>query len=184
MKWLHWLLSILRQHVTLPLPVAVVLVAPDASFNRLPHVFGAVAASEKFWAGVGIKLKVQVVQVASNMLSDDLWFRGHSSLDYYEKGRVPLVVYVFGDAARVYDSKSLGVAYESGVAVVAGNVLLPGGETWLDEIIDHELGHLLMENEQEHEDGTFMGAVLELRNRLVTPAQRTQLRRAAERLME
>ena len=48
----------------------------------------------------------------------------------------------------------------------------------LDEIIGHELGHLLGLG---HEEGTFMATPLELHNRVVTAEQRKILRRGARK---
>ena len=52
----------------------------------------------------------------------------------------------------------------------------PGGDSWLDEVLDHELAHLLGLG---HEEGTFLAAVLELHNRVVTAEQRRLVRAAA-----
>lgn len=168
LKWLdsapnHWPIAL---HLTL---VAVRRVEDLGVTARLE---AAAAESKKFWAAVGIRLRVNVRGLAAEVdptvaLGDTI-----RRLHLYRVGSQPPTVYVLNDSERL-EGKFLGLAYSSGLAVVAGIV-----ETnTLDEIIDHELGHLLLGS--EHEEGTFMAPILELHNRTVTAQQRKALRHGA-----
>jgi hypothetical protein len=154
------------------------VVADDwGNLNRLPHIEQALAASKVFWRVLGIDLRLSIQGLHANIdPTQSVWGPLTQHLHWTLGGQVP-TVFVFSDAPRIQNG-NLGQAFGNGIAVVAGNVLQPGGaETWLDELIDHELGHLLGLG---HEEGTFMAPVLELHNRIVTQAQRTTLRREAK----
>lgn len=160
------------------LPVEVVVVASDfGNLNRLPSVLQAVEASKVFWAQVGIALRPTVSAFQADEGILDFAANDLSILHYWQiRKRLP-TLYVGSESARVGGAENVLGRASNGLAIVAGNTPVPGGGTLIDEIIDHELGHILG---LDHEEGTFMRAALETTNRTVTDAQRTVLRESAE----
>ena len=166
--------------LTIKLPVAVVVIALDyGNMSRLPIILDMIEASRKWWLEqFGIALQVSLRGIESDFIplgsSYPLNLR---TLHHWQGGGRPLTVYVWSDLSRVGDGY-LGEAFiPYGIVAMAGTAQ-PGGDSWLDEVLTHELSHLLGLG---HEDGTFMAAVLELHNRVVTAAQKAQVRAAAYR---
>ena len=167
----------------LKLPVDVVLVAPDyGNMSRLPIILDAIEASKKWWLEqFGIALVVSLRGVQTDLLP--LGSKGYSfhlrRLHHWEGGGRSLTVYVWSDLDRVGDDY-LGEAFiDQGIVAMAGTSQ-PGGDSWLDEVFDHEVaGHLLMG--PEHVENTFLSATLELHNRVVTKEQKALIRAAAYR---
>lgn len=155
------------------------MVAPDhGNLNRLPHLMTAAANSKVFWQGLGIQLSVNVRALQTPLKPEGLYLDELQRLHHWNLGARPPTIYVFSDEGSIETDK-LGNAFGGGIAVAAGNVLQPGGGSLLDEIIDHELGHILG---LEHEDGTFMRAELEILERKVTPIQKQTLRTNAKEM--
>ena len=167
--------------MTIKLPVDVAVVAPDyGNMNRLPIVLDMIEASKKWWLEqFGIVLQVSLRAIESDFIPLGLGYPLNlRRLHHWQGGGSPLAVYVWSELSRVGDGY-LGEAFiPDGLVAMAGTAQ-PGGDSWLDEVLGHELSHLLGLG---HEDGTFMAAVLELHNRVVTAAQRAQIRAAAYRL--
>lgn len=163
------------------LPISLVVVGPDRNLNTLPHVLTAGQESTRFWGDIGIRLVPQIIGLQSTLLPTGLYLDELRRLHHWEVRPCGLALYIWPMAERVgLVGDEIGVAYAPlGFAVLAGNLLQPGGTSWLDELIDHELGHLL--GLEEHQEGTFMAAALELHNRVVTPQQRDIVRRGARR---
>jgi hypothetical protein len=160
------------------LPIEVIVVASDyGNLNRLPSIWQALEKSREFWAGVGIALQptVSAIQADESILTfgaNDL-----SILHYWQvRKRLP-AIYVGSESERVGGAENVLGRASNGLAIVAGNTPVPGGGTLIDEIMDHELGHILGLG---HEDGTFMRSALETIDRTVTPTQRAVLRENAE----
>jgi hypothetical protein len=161
------------------LPIEVIVVASDyGNLNRLPSIQQALENSKPFWAGIGIALRPSVSAIQAdesilNFTENDLL-----TLHYWQVGKRFPCLYVGSESERVGGGADmLGQANGNGIAIVAGNTPVPGGDTLIDEIMDHELGHILGLG---HEDGTFMRAALETSNRTVTPTQRAVLLENAE----
>ena len=164
--------------LTIKLPVDVVLVALDyGNVNRLPIIFDMVETSKKWWAEqFNINLQVSLRGVQSDVLAlGSSYSIDLRRLHHWQGGGRPLTVYVWSDLERVGDGY-LGEAFlDHGIVAMAGTAQ-PGGDSWLDEVFDHELAHLLG---LQHEADTFLAAVLELHNRVVTAEQRRLVRAAA-----
>lgn len=174
---LEWIKQLQRLTYVIPLPVEFVMVASDyGNLNRLPHLMAAAANSKVFWQTLGIQLAVNVRGLHTPLKPVGLYFDELQRLHHWNLGARPPTIYVFGDEGTI-ETDLLGKAFGGGIAVAAGNVLQPGGGSPLDEIIDHELGHILG---LEHEDGTFMRAELETVERNVTAIQKQQLRTNAK----
>ena len=187
-----WLIKALGDVVTdtawdtalVTLPLTLVVAGPDRNLNTLPSVHEAGHASTEFWGKLGIRLAVRVVGLQTPLLPTGIFLLSLQQAHFWDVRPTGLAVYVWPAASRVgIDSQALGEAFGTegfgSLAVVAGDVLQPGGGSMLDEIVDHEVGHLLG---LDHAEGTFMSVVLELHNRVVTPAQRKWLRAAVRKL--
>ena len=163
------------------LPVDVVVVAPDyGNMNRLPIVLDMIEASKKWWLEkfeINLLVSLRGVQAHWVPLGSDYPLNLRKLHHWAGSGR-PLTVYIFSDLERVGDGY-LGEAFIPHGIVAMGVSLQPGGDSWLDEVFDHEVSHLLGLG---HEDDTFMAAILELHNRVVTPGQRKTVRAAARQL--
>ena len=170
---IRWIRELQRLTYVIPLPVEFVMVASDhGNLNRLPHLLTAAANSKVFWQTLGIQLSVNVRALHTPLKPEGSYFDELQRLHHWDLGARPPAIYVFSDEGNI-ETDLLGKAFGGGIAVAAGNVLQPGGGSLLDEIIDHELGHILG---LDHEDGTFMRAQLEIVERNVTPIQKQKLR--------
>jgi len=79
------------------------------------------------------------------------------------------IIFIFPKHAHLTNKRWYGAAWEWwGFGAVAGQT-----KTLINEIIDHELGHILG---LDHEGGTFMQEEFDHQIRHVLPAQRTKLR--------
>ena len=167
--------------LTIKLPVDVVLVAPDyGNMSRLPIILDMIDASKEWWLEqFNINLQVSLRGVQSDVLAlGSSYSIDLRRLHHWEAGGRPLAVYVWSELSRVGDGY-LGEAFiPDGIVAMAGTAQ-PGGDSWLDEVFSHELAHLLG---HQHEEGTFLAAVLELHNRLVTPEQKAKVRKVAYKL--
>ena len=77
-------------------------------------------------------------------------------------------IYVFADEFDL-EGGVRGLTWQhNGIAAVGGGGL---ENNEVNELIDHELGHLL---DLDHQEGTFMRSNLDLGDRIVTPFQRTK----------
>ena len=164
--------------MTIKLPVDVVLVAPDyGNMTRLPILTDMIEVSKKWWLEqFNIHLQVSLRAIESDFIPRGLGYPLNlRRLHHWEGGGSPLTVYVWSELSRVGDDY-LGEAFiPYGIVAMAGTAQ-PGGDSWLDEILDHELAHLLG---LQHDEGTFLSATLELHNRVVTAAQKAQIRAAS-----
>ena len=175
-RWIQNFQSLLY---VIRLPVEIVLVAADhGNLNRLPHLMTAGANSKVFWRTLGIQLSVNIRALQTPLKPEGLYLDELWRLHHWNLGARPPTIYVFSEQSRI-DSTKLGEAFGREIAVAAGNVLQPGGESLLDEIIDHELGHVLG---LDHEDGTFMRAELEIIERKVTAKQKQTLRNSVKEM--
>ena len=176
---LQWLRQLQRLTYAIPLPVEFVMVAEDhGNLNRLPHILTAADHSKLFWRELGIHLSVNVRGVQTSLKPEGLYLDDLQRLHYWDLGARTPTIYIFSDEANIETDK-LGKAFGNHIAVAAGNVLQPGGGSLLDEIIDHELGHILG---LEHANGTFMRDQLEIVDRNVTPVQKQTLRTNAREM--
>ena len=159
----------------LTLALELVMVAPDyGNMNRMLIVWDAAKACTQWWReNVGIRLAISIRCLQSDLAPVNPYLLPLRVEHYWRLGGHTPTVFVFSDLGRVGDNH-LGEAFvDEGMAVAAGSVLLPGGDSQLDEVITHEISHI---GGLSHEEGTFMSATLELHNRRVTPAQRQALR--------
>lgn len=167
----------------LSLSLELVLVAQDyGNLDRLPTVEIAARACKEWWReNVGINLTISGRCLQSDLVPTGL-YTGYlpalRTLHYWELGGHTPTVFIFSEYDRVGEGY-LGAAFpDLGIAMTVGFGTAPGQNTILDEIIGHELAHILLKS-SKHEEGTFLAAALEEHNRIVTQGQREQLRLAA-----
>ncbi len=170
-----WLLRMLgRPYIKVPLNVVVVV--PSLSYQIIERVERALEESVAWWKLQGIVWQPTVRGWIENMdvtvnLGDNL-----RELHRWKLGLPEPTLFVFPLAQSVGTEGDLGLAWtDNGIAAVAG-----GQADLLNEIMDHELGHLMIG--PQHENATFMRDTLQVIDRRVTTIQRTIMLRNAERL--
>ena len=154
------------------LPVSIIVLAPVPTSTAFDQVQATVAESVKFWEGIGIRLQPHIRGYRSELDPSKDYELNY--LNRWDIGEHLPVIFVFPWATFLSGNNAGHAWREDGVAAVAGGHNVATGH--LDEVINHELGHLLS---LDHEDKTFMRAVLETESRTVTPAQRGTIRRVA-----
>ena len=170
-----WLLRMLgRPYIKVPLNVVVVV--PSLSYQMIERVENSLVESVAWWKLQGIVWQPTVRGWIENMdvtvnLGDNL-----RELHRWKLGLPEPTLFVFPLAQSVGTEGDLGLAWtDNGIAAVAG-----GQVELLNEIMDHELGHLMIG--PDHENDTFMRDTLQVIDRRVTTIQRTIMLRNAERL--
>lgn len=168
--------------LVLPIKLRVPLVVaysgePTISWVQL-GLDAAKEATDFYRRTCGIELLVSVSAINHYPPYNPTDYANQAMLAYwFQLHGQPFTCIVLGQETRFGDNY-LGQAFRppGGFCLVAGNQGQPGGGSLVDETLIHEWGHELG---LHHEDGTFMRAVLETENRIVTPAQRAKVRETA-----
>lgn len=170
------LLETLDWPIRVNVPLVVVYHGPE-SLNYLPVGLGAAAAAKDFFRRTcNIELQVTVSARAIAKWAPGPEYAQTVLVEHrYRHGGATFLVLIRSDEARLSGGRFLGQAFAGtgGFCVVAGNHPPP---SLVNETAIHELGHLFG---LDHEDQTFMAAVLEVDERIVTKAQRAKARQTA-----
>ena len=170
-----WLLRMLARPF-IKVPLNVVVVVPSLSYQTIERVESSLEESVAFWKRQGIVWQPTVRGWIENINPIDNLGENLRELHRWKLGLPEPTLFVFPLAQSVGTEGDLGLAWTgNGIAEVAG-----GQADLLNEIMDHELGHLMIG--PQHENGTFMRDTLQVINRRVTPVQRSIMLRNAERL--
>jgi len=164
------------------LPVNFVLVASTLNINRLLPVRTAMTDVRAFWAlqDIDIQPHISGMVADESILTFDLPSTELVDRHFWEARGGSLTVYIGWESTRV-GNDLLGQTRDDGVATVAGGNAILGGGNLMADIINHELGHLLGLG-AGHEEGTFMRAIVDTPNDIVTPAQQAMLKATAYEL--
>lgn len=157
-------------------PLNVVVVVPVLSYQTIERVESSLEESIAFWKRQGIVWQPTVRGWIENINPIDNVGENLRELHRWKLGLPEPTLFVFPLAGSVGTEGDLGLAWtDNGIAAVAG-----AQDDLLNEIMDHELGHLMIG--PQHENGTFMRETLQVLERRVTSVQRTVMLRNAERL--
>lgn len=155
--------------IRLRVPIVVVYDGPE-SLNYLPIGLEVAAEAQEFYrSNCGIELRVTV---AGHPEAHWQNYPQEALLAHrFQYGGQPFLVLLRSDESSL-PGGYLGQAFggTGGFCVVAGN------QPHAKQTAVHELGHIFALG---HEEGTFMGATLEIGNRVVTPEQRLKIQKTA-----
>ena len=170
-----WLLRMLgRPYIKVPLNVVVVV--PSLSYQMIERVEQSLEESVAWWKLQGIVWQPTVRGWIETMDVTDNLGEKLRELHRWKLGLPEPTLFVFPLVEFVGNGVDLGWSWtENGIAAVAG-----GRVELLNEIMDHELGHLMIG--PDHENATFMRDTLQVIDRRVTTIQRTIMLRNAARL--
>ena len=171
-----WLLRMLgRPYIKVPLNVVVIV--QSLSYQMIERVEQSLEESVAWWKLQGIVWQPTVRGWIENMdvtavdLGDKL-----RELHRWKLGLPEVTLFVFPQADNIRIGTDFGWSWtDNGIAAVAG-----GQPALLNEIMDHELGHLMIGPKREN--STFIRENLQVLERRVTTVQRTVMLRNAERL--
>jgi hypothetical protein len=158
-------------------PLNVVVIVQSLSYQMIQRVEESLEESVAWWKLQGIVWHPTVRGWIGKMdvTADDLGGKLRN-LHRWELGLPEVTLFVFPQADNIGTGTDLGWSWtENGIAAVAG-----GQTELLNEIMDHELGHLMIG--PKHENATFMRENLQVIDRRVTTIQRTVMLRNAARL--
>ena len=171
-----WLLRMLgRPYIKVPLNVVVIV--QSLSYQMIEKVEQSLEESVVWWKLQGIVWQpivrgwIENMDVTAADLGDKL-----RELHRWKLGLPEVTLFVFPLVDNIGTGSDLGWSWtDNGIAAVAG-----GQTELLNEIMDHELGHLMIG--PQHENTTFMRENLQEVDRRVTTIQRTVMLRNAARL--
>ena len=152
--------------------------SPVRNVNWLTPVRVAMDEVKRFWARIDIDIqpKFSAIEQAESIL--DYSNNDFIEMHYWTVRGGPLTIYVSSESTRVGPNLDLygEAAPGNGTAMVAGGNSQPGGGNLMDEIINHEMGHLLG---LEHKEDTFMRRNLDVADNVIDDDQRDTVREKA-----
>ena len=150
-----WLLSMLGRPF-IKVPLNVIVVVPVLSYQTIERVEESLVESIAFWKQQGIVWQPTVRGWIENINPVENVGENLRELHRWKLGLPEPTLFVFPLADSVGTEGDLGLSWiDNGIAAVAG-----GQADLLNEIMDHELGHLMIG--PQHENGTFMRETLQV----------------------